>query len=57
MTLWFDPFETGVYFGNCAEYCGTQHANMLLRVIVHTKEGFEKWVANQKAAPPRSFHS
>ena len=27
---WFDPFETGVYFGNCAEYCGTQHANMLL---------------------------
>ena len=50
--LWFDPFETGVYFGNCAEYCGTQHANMLLRVIVHTKEGFEKWVANQKAPPP-----
>ena len=48
---WFDPFETGVYFGNCAEYCGTQHANMLLRVIVHTKEGFENWVANQKAAP------
>ena len=52
MRPWFDPFETGVYFGNCAEYCGTQHANMLLRVIVHTKEGFEKWVANQKAAPP-----
>ena len=49
---WFDPWEVGVYFGNCAEYCGTQHANMLLRVIVHTKEGFEKWLANQKAPPP-----
>ena len=23
-----------------------------MRVIVHTKEGFENWVANQKAAPP-----
>jgi len=46
---WIDPYETGVYFGNCAEYCGTQHANMLLRVIVHTPEGFEKWVEQQKA--------
>ena len=53
---WLDPYETGVYFGNCAEYCGTQHANMLLRVIVHTPEGFEKWVAAQKAppAPPQT---
>lgn len=47
--LWFDPYETGVYFGNCAEYCGTQHANMLIRVIVHTPEGFQRWVAQQKA--------
>jgi len=49
---WLDPYETGVYFGNCAEYCGTQHANMLLRVIVHTPEGFAKWVASQKTPPP-----
>lgn len=46
---WIDPYEVGVYFGNCAEYCGTQHANMLLRVIVHTPEEFEKWVEQQKA--------
>lgn len=49
---WLDPYETGVYFGNCAEYCGTQHANMLLRVIVHTPEGFDRWVASQKAPVP-----
>jgi len=49
--LWFDPFETGVYFGNCAEYCGTQHANMLIRVIVHTPQGFQNWVAEQKLPP------
>jgi cytochrome c oxidase subunit 2 len=46
---WIDPYEKGVYFGNCAEYCGTQHANMLLRVVVHSPEDFEKWVAAQKA--------
>lgn len=51
---WIDPYETGVYFGNCAEYCGTQHANMLLRVIVHTPEGFERWVASQKASVPET---
>ncbi len=49
---WIEPFETGVYFGNCAEYCGTQHANMLLRVIVHTPEDFDRWVAAQKAPIP-----
>lgn len=46
---WIEPMRTGVYFGNCAEYCGTQHANMLLRVVVHTPEDFEKWVQEQKA--------
>lgn len=49
--LWIEPYETGTYFGNCAEYCGTQHANMLLRVIVDTPENYEKWVANQKTKP------
>src|SRR6185437_3413569 len=45
--LWFDPREPGVYLGNCAEYCGQQHANMLLRVIVHREGDFEKWAAAQ----------
>lgn len=49
--LWMDPQQTGLYPGNCAEYCGTQHANMLIRVYVDTKEDFEKWLASQKAAP------
>lgn len=47
--MWLDPWSTGTYFGNCAEYCGTQHANMLIRVMVQTPEDFAKWVANQKA--------
>jgi cytochrome c oxidase subunit 2 len=48
---WVEPYKTGVFIGNCAEYCGTQHANMLLRVIAQTPEDFEKWVANQKQLP------
>ena len=46
--MWIEPTQAGTYVGNCAEYCGTQHAHMMLRVIVHTNEEFEKWVAEQK---------
>jgi cytochrome c oxidase subunit II len=45
---WIDPRQPGVYVGNCAEYCGTQHANMLLRVIVDEPADFEKWAAEQQ---------
>lgn len=49
--MWIEPKAEGVFFGNCAEYCGTQHANMLLRVIVESPEEYEKWLANEKAPP------
>jgi cytochrome c oxidase subunit 2 len=45
---WIDPREPGLYLGQCAEFCGTQHAKMLLRVYVHTPEDFEEWVASQR---------
>src|SRR5262249_49490934 len=35
--MWFAPTTPGVYLGQCAEYCGTQHAKMLLRVYVHPR--------------------
>jgi len=47
-SMWLDPREPGLYLGNCAEYCGTQHANMLLRVIVHPANEFEEWAAAQQ---------
>jgi len=47
-SMWLDPRQTGIYLGNCAEYCGTQHANMLIRVIVDSPADFEKWAAAQK---------
>jgi cytochrome c oxidase subunit II len=46
--MWLDPHETGTYYGNCAEYCGTQHANMLIRIIVESDEDFDRWIAQQQ---------
>jgi len=46
--LWLEPTMTGTYVGQCAEYCGTQHANMLITAVVHPEEEFNEWVALQK---------
>jgi cytochrome c oxidase subunit II len=46
--LWFETEQTGLYLGQCAEYCGTQHAGMLLRVVVEPPEEFDRWVAAQQ---------
>jgi cytochrome c oxidase subunit 2 len=47
-SMWFETEQTGLFVGQCAEYCGTQHANMLLRVSVDPPEQFEKWLANER---------
>lgn len=46
-TMWLQTHEKGLHLGQCAEYCGTQHANMLIRVIAESPEDFEKWLAAQ----------
>jgi cytochrome c oxidase subunit II len=45
---WLDPHETGLFLGQCAQYCGTQHAKMLLRVYVDSPEDFKVWVRGQQ---------
>jgi len=47
---WVEPRTPGTYVGQCAEFCGVQHAGMLLRVTVHPKDEFDRWVAAQQAA-------
>jgi cytochrome c oxidase subunit 2 len=47
-TMWIDPQQPGLYLGQCAQYCGTQHAKMLLRVYADSPEQFATWVAQQK---------
>jgi cytochrome c oxidase subunit 2 len=45
---WLEPRETGLFLGQCAQYCGAQHAKMLLRVYVDSPEDFDAWVRRQQ---------
>jgi cytochrome c oxidase subunit 2 len=47
-TMWIDPHQSGTYLGQCAEFCGTQHAMMLIRVVVEPRPAFDRWVASQR---------
>ena len=46
--MWIDPQRTGIFLGQCAQYCGVQHAKMLLRVSVDSPEEFAAWVRGQQ---------
>ena len=48
-STWIDPHETGLFLGQCAQYCGTQHAKMLLRVSVDSPD-FARWVRAQQTS-------
>ena len=51
--IWLQADTPGVYRGQCAEYCGLQHANMALTVIAEASDDFERWlVAQRQPAPP-----
>jgi cytochrome c oxidase subunit 2 len=47
-TMWIDPPEAGLFLGQCAQYCGTQHAKMLLRVYAQSPEDFAAWIKQQQ---------
>ncbi len=47
-SMWIDPHEAGLYLGQCAQYCGTQHAKMLLRVYVQSRDEFDRWIQQQR---------
>jgi cytochrome c oxidase subunit 2 len=53
-TLRFRADRAGVYRGQCAEFCGYQHAYMALSVIAEPPEQFEQWKTAQltSASPP-----
>ncbi len=53
-TKWFVANDPGTYQGICAEFCGTQHANMRFTVQAVASDAFNTWAitANQAAATP-----
>lgn len=54
-SFWFQADTAGVYRGQCAEFCGYQHAKMALLVVAEPMEQYRDWVALQRQpAPPPS---
>jgi cytochrome c oxidase subunit 2 len=54
-TMWMDPEQPGLYLGQCAQYCGTEHAKMLLRVYAQSPQDFAAWVEHQKQPGRQDF--
>jgi cytochrome c oxidase subunit 2 len=54
-TMWLDPQQAGLYLGQCAQYCGTQHAKMLLRVYAESPADFAAWIDRQKQPAVQNF--
>jgi cytochrome c oxidase subunit 2 len=54
--MWLTANQTGVFIGQCAEFCGTEHAMMRVIVVVDSQADFNAWVASQQkpAAQPRT---
>ncbi len=50
-TTWLASNRTGTFRGQCAEYCGVQHALMGLHVRVLPRDEFDAWVADRQRAP------
>jgi cytochrome c oxidase subunit 2 len=46
-TQWLQADKPGVYRGQCAEYCGLQHARMAFWIVADTQEQFNAWRQNQ----------
>lgn len=49
-TMWLKANQVGEFLGQCAEFCGTQHALMRFKVIVDSQEDFNTWVSQQQQA-------
>lgn len=47
-TFMFEASKPGVFWGQCAEFCGYQHAHMRFAVVAESPEDFDKWVVAQR---------
>jgi cytochrome c oxidase subunit II len=52
--FWLQPDRAGIFRGQCAEFCGTQHALMGMIVVAEPRPAFDAWVARRRlpAAAP-----
>jgi cytochrome c oxidase subunit 2 len=50
---WIQADRPGVYRGQCAEFCGHQHANMAFLVVAEPAEKFQQWLIQQRKGAPQ----
>jgi cytochrome c oxidase subunit 2 len=55
--MWLEADRPGIYYGQCAEYCGLQHARMAMEVVADPPEVFARWLAHQRAPAESSARS
>ena len=48
--MWIQADQVGHYYGQCAEFCGLQHAHMSMAVVAQTPADFRAWLAHESAA-------
>jgi cytochrome c oxidase subunit II len=54
-TMWLDPQQAGLFLGQCAQFCGVQHAKMLIRVYAQSPQDFAAWISQQKQPARQEF--
>src|SRR5215211_7419751 len=50
-SVWFTPTQVGEYHIFCAEYCGTRHSGMIVRVTVMEASAYQAWLSGNTAGP------
>jgi cytochrome c oxidase subunit 2 len=52
LATWIQADRPGTFYGQCAEFCGHQHANMRLAVVAEPEEQFQAWLAAARLPAP-----
>lgn len=52
--MWLQADEPGLYFGQCAEFCGASHTKMRFRVKAVTQAEYDAWVTDRQAGAVKS---
>jgi cytochrome c oxidase subunit II len=54
-SMWMDRQKPGLCLSQCAQFCGSQHSLMRLRVYVDTPDQFAAWIQNQQQPAPQDL--
>lgn len=50
--FWIEADRPGIWRGQCAEFCGRQHALMAFKVVALPRDQFDAWIAERQQQPP-----